>query len=389
MNCQDINEILDDYPIEHLTVARRKEVESHLASCSVCENAWTTQLLIVEQPIPTVRQGFLEEVMELLPSIETIPARRRPRPATLLLGGTFAAGALLAAVSWIGDRNESGESTTVPALVAPVAPPPSPADFVARAEQSLQSSIFPPEQIGILPDGNYFSLLQIAPPYPPEALEENLEGYVIVEFTITQRGFVSNAVVVESSDEIFESAAIEAVQGFKYKPRVSDGVPVDVPGVRNMIRFAVDHADSQQDVDNDTQVAPPSRARFREAIAPAVACIESNDLVCAELVLDEIIATFDLNPNEAFLYWRVYGYVHFMNQNFERAIAAYETSVSQPGIPEYGGRITLAHVYYERRQYQRALEVMIDYLELSKAEPWDSIHAFVERLRALGARVPR
>jgi len=48
---------------------------------------------------------------------------------------------------------------------------------------------------------------------------------------------VTNVTVVESSAPIFEEAAIEAAQKFKYKPRVVDGVAIEVSGVQNKITF--------------------------------------------------------------------------------------------------------------------------------------------------------
>ena len=65
-----------------------------------------------------------------------------------------------------------------------------------------------------------------------------LEGYVLIEFTVTRTGAVANPVVIRSEPpNVFDRAALAAVLKFKYKPRVVDGEPIDVPGVQNMIRF--------------------------------------------------------------------------------------------------------------------------------------------------------
>ena len=45
--------------------------------------------------------------------------------------------------------------------------------------------------------------------------------------------------VVESTSSLFERAAVEAAYKFKYKPRVIDGIAVEVPGVRNKITFEI------------------------------------------------------------------------------------------------------------------------------------------------------
>ena len=61
---------------------------------------------------------------------------------------------------------------------------------------------------------------------------------MVVEFTVTKQGSVKNPVVVEAEPQgIFEDSAMEAVLKFKYKPRVIDGEPVEVEGVRNRMTF--------------------------------------------------------------------------------------------------------------------------------------------------------
>ena len=47
-------------------------------------------------------------------------------------------------------------------------------------------------------------------------------------------------VVLFSTSSLFERAATRAVLKFKYKPRVVDGVPVDVPGVKTRITFQIE-----------------------------------------------------------------------------------------------------------------------------------------------------
>ena len=89
-------------------------------------------------------------------------------------------------------------------------------------------------------DGEYLPIVKVAPVYPARALNRGLEGYVIVEFTVTENGSTRDAFVVESTSTLFDRAAIEAALKFKYKPRVIDGVPVEVPGVRNRISFAIE-----------------------------------------------------------------------------------------------------------------------------------------------------
>ncbi len=89
-------------------------------------------------------------------------------------------------------------------------------------------------------DGEYLPIVKVQPQYPRRALSRGIEGYVIVEFTVTTNGSVRDPVVVDADPpNIFDSAAIKAALKFKYKPRVIDGEAVEVPGVRNKITFAI------------------------------------------------------------------------------------------------------------------------------------------------------
>lgn len=89
-------------------------------------------------------------------------------------------------------------------------------------------------------DGEYLPIVKVAPVYPARAAARGLEGYVIVEFTVTRTGTTKDVHVVESSSSLFDRAAVEAAEKFKYRPRVIDGQPVEVPGVRNKITFVLE-----------------------------------------------------------------------------------------------------------------------------------------------------
>ena len=89
-------------------------------------------------------------------------------------------------------------------------------------------------------DGEYLPIVKVQPVYPARAAQRGLEGYVIVEFTVTRTGTTKDIRVVESSSSLFDKAAMDAAAKFKYKPRVIDGEPVEVPGVRNKITFVLE-----------------------------------------------------------------------------------------------------------------------------------------------------
>src|SRR5699024_7690181 len=68
-------------------------------------------------------------------------------------------------------------------------------------------------------DGNYLPIVKVAPMYPPRARSKGIEGYVLLEFTVTETGSVTNVHVLEAHPKgVFNEAAIKAVRRFKYKP---------------------------------------------------------------------------------------------------------------------------------------------------------------------------
>ncbi len=133
--------------------------------------------------------------------------------------------------------------------VEPQSPPDVPKMIVETQVETTTKPSFGPlkrQEVSIrndgipVTDGEYLPIVKVEPTYPRSALRRGIEGWVIVEFTVTTSGAVRDAFVVESQPtKIFDRAATKAALKFKYKPRVVDGSPVEVPGVRNKISFAI------------------------------------------------------------------------------------------------------------------------------------------------------
>lgn len=90
-------------------------------------------------------------------------------------------------------------------------------------------------------DGEYLPIVKIAPQYPRRALSRGIEGYVVLEYVVTKQGTVRDPIVVEAEPKgIFDKSAIKSALRYKYKPRVIDGEPVEVAGVRTKITFQLE-----------------------------------------------------------------------------------------------------------------------------------------------------
>ena len=89
-------------------------------------------------------------------------------------------------------------------------------------------------------EGDYLPIVRVAPIYPARALSRGIEGYVDMSFTVTATGTVKDPIVMFSTSSLFDRAATRAVLKFKYKPRVVDGQPVEVVGVKTRITFKIE-----------------------------------------------------------------------------------------------------------------------------------------------------
>ena len=88
-----------------------------------------------------------------------------------------------------------------------------------------------------LTDGPLINILKVQPRYPTAAQTKGLEGTVIVQFDVTPLGTVENVSVIESSNSIFNKAAVEAAYRFKYRPKVVDGTSYGARGLQQLFRF--------------------------------------------------------------------------------------------------------------------------------------------------------
>ncbi len=90
-------------------------------------------------------------------------------------------------------------------------------------------------------EGDYLPIVKVAPIYPARALQRGLEGYCVVEYTVTSLGTTKDPVVLpdQCTSSLWHRASLQAALKFKYKPRVIDGVAVEVPGVQNKFTYEI------------------------------------------------------------------------------------------------------------------------------------------------------
>ena len=68
----------------------------------------------------------------------------------------------------------------------------------------------------------------VPPRYPQPAIDDMVQGTVVIDATITSKGCISSARVLHGTDPRLDWAGIEAVLQWRYEPAHLDGVPLPV-----------------------------------------------------------------------------------------------------------------------------------------------------------------
>jgi periplasmic protein TonB len=101
---------------------------------------------------------------------------------------------------------------------------------------------------------------QVAPVYSHDLRASDVEGEVVVGFTITAKGEVANPVVVSSTNQLLDYPTLAAVRKWKFTPAMKDGVAVNVKAVQ-AVAFAIPelHPASARLITANAHPASPER----------------------------------------------------------------------------------------------------------------------------------
>ena len=118
--------------------------------------------------------------------------------------------------------------------IAPAAPPPS-LNMGVGAMPDLLGDL---NIEGGMGGSDIQPIIRINPQYPVEAQMKGIEGWVLLQFDVSESGSVSNIKVLKSKPpRIFDRAAASAVVKWKYKPQMKNGKPSKVTGVKTYLDF--------------------------------------------------------------------------------------------------------------------------------------------------------
>lgn len=86
-------------------------------------------------------------------------------------------------------------------------------------------------------DAGLMALVKIPPVYPVRAQRREIEGFVTIEFLVTEQGLVKDLQITKAEPErIFNNAVINCVSRWKFKPPTVEGIPVTAKA-RTTINF--------------------------------------------------------------------------------------------------------------------------------------------------------
>jgi len=413
MNCTDVAAILDEHAQQRLTPAERCALDEHVVGCEPCASTWRAQMALLALPLPATPADLVERALRAMDA----RAPRRARLRLAVVGAVLAVGAAFAAATAIHllERTEDQPA----AASAGLGDAPEPASPHASAPQTSA----PPTQPNIAGTTavsvedvqiEYAMMIRTPPAYPRDALARKLDGDVTVSFTIDKGGTVKNVRAVRSSDPQFEAPAIAAVSQWKYLPRVVAGKRVSVDGVQTVLRFVFEPpsppkaapkaGETPRQFQLKAQGSAPAPVKaaegapqtepklahpadyevFDRSTAVVWQRIVTDDLRGAELELDELRATYDLDDRQSNQVWGFYGYIYTQYGDYGRAIDSYEKAVAFPTNFWQGQWTSLASLYFARHQYDRALKTLLAYKNRSSGRMDSEATAMIEKLRALG-----
>lgn len=98
------------------------------------------------------------------------------------------------------------------------------------------------QQVDRSAEGDIIPVVVIRPMYPREAAISGIQGWVKIEFIITEVGTVKDPRVIEAQPpRVFNREAIRAILKWKFKPRVVDGIAVERRATQ-VIDFTLDES---------------------------------------------------------------------------------------------------------------------------------------------------
>ena len=87
----------------------------------------------------------------------------------------------------------------------------------------------------------YTPIHKVPPVYPLRALQREIEGCVMMQFTVTKDGSTKDPEVLWSQPPgVFDREALKSARQYRYAPQIKEGQPIEVPNVKTIVAFKIE-----------------------------------------------------------------------------------------------------------------------------------------------------
>ena len=140
---------------------------------------------------------------------------------------------------------------------------------------------------------------------------------------------------------------------------------------------AAQRAKDKEGDDRKTKQTVAMSQQTYDALTEIQAMVEAEDMAGAQERIAEMLSgKKKLSPYESAQIWNLSGYAHYLSEDYEAAISAYQNVLAQLELPEALQQSTLktmAQLYFTIEDYQMALET-VERLMAAVAEPAADVH---------------
>ncbi len=215
-----------------------------------------------------------------------------------------------------------------------------------------------------------------APVFPASELRKGRQGWVVLNYVVTDEGEVVEPVVEESSGSgAFERAAISAVKRFEYEPAMLNGEPVQQCKTKVMISFALEG--------KEQAVSRPFYARYRRMDT----AVNEGDIEKAEAILNEALEKESLTNGEISWSWAMKARIAGIRGDKDAQLTAVRRALGSSGkwIPEElreGLLTTRTVLELENGDYSSAMDSYSKLEKLQGAEV-TTLRPLIDKVNAL------
>jgi tetratricopeptide (TPR) repeat protein len=123
----------------------------------------------------------------------------------------------------------------------------------------------------------------------------------------------------------------------------------------------------------ETRRTPALRNKVYEKLSEAQAAAEAKDLKTAAKILDDMIASGGkkaLNSYELANVYNLYAFIYYSQENYTKALQAYENVVKQADIPlamEVNTKFTIAQLYFVQEQWQKGINALLEWFKITES----------------------